>query len=299
MSNEETIKENNSLKEYSYLVPSKNYTKRVQFVEGTKTGGKYKRTKRYKKRKYGGNPPSAENVYIPNVSNNILLANDNTKVPTLFLKSKQPIINLPEENIYLNIEKGEEAPLNAEVLATTGKSRNPITRAYHKIGKLIGTRPKTKTLSSLDFDLTKFNDTCLKDVPLTVEEINIFKSINNKNLIKSKLNLYCDIRNKLFKKDIHFDTKYPKIFEQILRLSLTSDDSKSIDTEIRGILFRNEIELEDYEDDIELPRTEYISKFETLLPRDELYEKQLNKTAGKRRIKNKKNKRTKRRYHKH
>jgi hypothetical protein len=255
---------------------------------------------RKNKGKIGG-METAENVYIPTMGS-VSLPNDPTKIPKSFQNSKRPVLNVTSENIYENVTEGETAPIEAQVLATTGKSRNLFTRAYHKMGKLIGSRPTNNTLTTLDFDLTLFDNTCLKDVPLTVEEINIFKSIENKNLIKLNLNLYCNVRKKLFEKDIHFDTKYPKIFEQMLRLVFLSNDSKSIDTELRGILFRNDVELEDYEEDIVLPQSEYISNFESLLPREYLYERRLNKSAGKRRtrhkIKSKKQTSTKRRYHK-
>lgn len=142
---------------------------------------------------------TAENVYIPKVKD-VILPNNPSLIPKSFQNPKIPVINVHEDNIYENVTQGTEAPIEAEVLATTGKSRDPFTRAYHKIGKIVGTRPKTTTLKSLDYDLTIFNNTCLKDVPLTTEEISIFKSISDKKLIRTKLNLYCDVRRKLLKR---------------------------------------------------------------------------------------------------
>lgn len=254
----------------------------------TKYGGKKKRTRKFIK-KFGG-METAENVYIPEI-HETYLPEDPTKIPKAFLNPKNKVINLPEENIYSEFAIGEEAPIQSEVLATVGKEKSTLTKAYNKLGKLFKTRQKNSTLKSLDFDLKQFNDTCLNNVPLTTEEISIFKSFKNVMSIKPKLNLYCEVRQKLFEKDIHFDTKYPRIFEKMLRLVLSSDNIKNINKELDLILFRNYIELEDYDDDIELPQTEYIRNVEEILPRDHLYTKRLTKIAGKKRSKKKHTKR--------
>ena len=287
---ENKIKEKIQEKEDKYLVPSTNQqttARRVNFVEGTKHGGKKRKTRkvtgRYRKRI--GGMETAENVYFPKVSN-VSLPSDPTKIPQSFQNPKNRVISIPEENIYIDVAQGMEesrAPTEGEVLGTIGKERDPFTRAYHKMGKLIGTRPKSNTLKSLDFDLTIFNNTCLKNVPLTTEEIAIFKSFDKK-LIKSKLNLYCNVREKLFQKDIHFDTKYPKIFQNMLQLVFSSDNAEQINQELKGILFRDRFELEDYDEQIILtnlePSSEYIANVENILPREDTYKEELVKKGG-------------------
>ena len=290
---ETKIKEKIAEKEQKYLIKSENTNNsnskiNVRFSEGTKFGGKRKSRKTKRNRKRFGGMETAENVYFP-ILGDVTHPNKPAEIPKSF---KKGYVSIPEENIYSDVVEGRDQnkePLEGVVLGTTKKSRGPLTRVFHKLSKL--TKPASnKPFAELDFDLSLFDDTCLKDVPLTVPEIDIFKSIDisklNK-LIQSKLNYYCNGRKTLFEKDLHFDTKYPKIFKNILKSSLLTETT-NYETELRKIKFMNEVELEDYEDNTpELP-SEYIKHIETIIPQPELYTTRVTKTGGKDKTKNKK-----------